>query len=236
MSTTKRSFKRPFQPSSSFTFGHRTCDTRAQTPTPSCTLPAPHATVQTSLLKVGMRVRKSVPDGYQTQRKFSSTLERNSVNLSSGFTTLVPYCGLFKIGCHDKKPPPSEKNLPPLEFDSDDWGFPSSQESIASSDSLQPLITVPVASSHKRCREDDDDDLDIESQPDSPRSYPPFSHTRMPNLDRLRPIALPKTRKKPIVEPFELTESEMIDARDFGEADFFRPDEWGPNWGHVDET
>lgn len=167
------------------------------------------------------------------QRKLPSTPECSSVNLSSGLT---PYCGIFKIGCHDTNPPPFEENLPPLEFDSDDWGFPSSQESIASSDSLQPTVTVPAVSSHKRRREDDDDDLDIGSQPDSPRSYPPFSHTRMPNLDRLRPIALPKTRKKPILEPFELTESEMIDAKDFGEADFFRPDEWGSDWGHVDET
>ena len=46
---------------------------------------------------------------------------------------------------------------------------------------------------------------------------------------------MPKTRKKPIVEPFELTESEMIDVKDFGEAVFFRPDEWGSDWGHADE-
>lgn len=237
MSTTKRSFKRPFQPSISFNFGHRTCDSgpppRAQKATPSCALPALPATVQSSLLNVGMRVRKSVPEGYQTQEKLPFTPERDSVNLSSGFTTLVPYCGIFKIGCHDIKPPPFEEDLPPLKFDSDDWGFLSSQESSASSDSLQPTVTVPVVSSHKRRREDDDDDDDIESQPDSPRSYPPFSHTRMPNLDRLRPIALPKTRKKPVPDPSELT---MIDVGDFGEAEFFRPDEWGSGWDHADET
>ena len=232
MSTTKRSFKRPFQPSISFNFGHRTCDRgpppcAAQTSTP---LPA---TVQSSLLNVGMRVRKSVPEGYQTQQKLPFTPERDTVNLSSDFTTLVPYCGIFKIGCHETKPPPCEEDLPPLKFDSDDWGFLSSQESSASSDSLQPTVTVPVVSNHKRRREDDDDDLEFESQPDSPRSYPPFSHTRMPNLDRLRPIALPKTRKKPIPEPSELT---MIDVGDFREAEFFRPEEWGSDWDCADET
>ena len=237
MSTTKRSFKRPFQPSISSYFGYPTCDggppPRAQTSTPSSALPA---TVQSSLLNVGMRVRKSVAEGYQTQRKVPFTPERNNVILSRGFTALVPYCGIFKIGCHDMKPTPFEENLPSLQFDSDDWGFLSSQESSASSDSLRPTVTVPLVSSHKRRREDEDDELDNGSQPGSPQFYPPFSHTRMPNLDRLRPIALPKTRKKPVLEPFELKESEMIDVGDFDEAEFFRPDEWGSDESHAGET
>ncbi len=172
-----------------------------------------------------MRVRKSVSEGYLTQRKSSCGLprayddltpappERNGFTLSRGFT-----------GHHNPQGPPSEDDLPPLQFDIDDWEFQSSQESEASSDPTQPMATVPVASSHKRRCEDDE--LVVESEPASPRSYPPFSHTRMPNLDKLRPIAVPKTRKKPLVRPFELKESEMIDVGDFGEADFFRPDEW----------
>lgn len=58
----------------------------------------------------------------------------------------------------------------------------------------------------------------------------------MPNLDQLRPLALPKTRKKPVIIPVELKESEMIDVGDFGDAQFFRPDEWEKDWAHVDET
>lgn len=164
------------------------------------------------------------------------TPERNSVTPSRGFTGLVPYCGILKIGGHNTQSAPSEEDLPPLQVDSDDWGFSSSLESKACSDSLQPMVIVPVMSSHKRRREDEDDELDVESQPVSPRSYPPISHTRMPNLDQLRPIALPKTRKKPMVIPFESKESEMMDVGDFGEAEFFRPDEWGKDWGPVDET
>ncbi|KAF6217555.1 hypothetical protein HO133_006657 [Letharia lupina] len=225
MSTTKCSFKRPFQPSISSYFGHPTRDS-AQTPgtqvhTPSFALPN---TIQSSLLNVGMRVRKSVPEGYQTQRKLSCgvpsaynnlTPERNSVTPSRGFTGLVPYCGILKIGGHNTQPAPSEEDLPPLQFDSDDWGFLSSQESKASSDSLRPIVTVPVVSNHKRRREDEDDELDVESQPVSP---------------------LPKTRKKPVLESFELKESEMIDVGGFGEAEFFRPDEWENDWGHAKET
>lgn len=247
MATTKRSFKRPFQPSINSHFGHPTPNRPsapgAETSTPSSILPN---TIQSSLLNVGMRIRKSVLEGYQTQRISSYSLpttynnitpERNSVTPSRGFTGLVPYCGILKIGGHDTQPsPPSEEDLPPLQFDCNDWGLLSSQESKASSDSLQPVLTIPMVSSHKRRHEDEDDELDVELRPVSPRSYPPFSHTRMPNLDQLRPIALPKTRKKPVLEPLELRESEMIDVVDFEEADFLRPGEWGKGWNHADET
>lgn len=246
MPTKKRSFKRPFQPSISSYFGNHTHDSDmlpvAQMSTSSSTLPT---IIQSSLLNVGMRVRKSIPQGYQTQRKLTCGLpdayrhpgpEHNSVTPSRGFTGLVPYCGILNTGGHSIQPAPSEEDLPPLQFDSGDWAFLSSQKSEASCEYLVPVVTVPVVSSHKRRREDEDDELDVESQPVSPRSYPPFSHTRMPNLDQLRPIALPKTRKKAVLEALELKESEMIDVEDFGEADFFRPDEFGKDWGHADKT
>ena len=92
------------------------------------------------------------------------------------------------------------------------------------------MVDVPVTGSRKRRCEYEDDNLGVESEPGSPRSYPPFSYTRMPNLDYLRPIAMPKARKKPVLESPGLIESEMIDVGDFGEAGFFRPDEWGEDW------
>lgn len=238
MSTRKRSFKRPFQPSISSYFGHPARDHTLgdQTSIPSSTLTT---TIQPSLLNVGMRVRKSIPEGYQTQRKASRGLPHAYSNPSperNNVTGLVPYCGTLKIGGGNTKPAPSKDDLPPLPFDSDDWGFLSSQESKVSSDSTQPVVTVRLVSSHKRRREDEDDELDLESQPVSPRSYPPFSHTRMPKLDQLRPIALPNPRKKPLLGPLEKGESEMVDVGDFGEAGFFRPDEWGKDWGHADEA
>ena len=192
-----------------------------------------------------MRVRKSVPEGYRTQRKSSYGLpntcnylppERNGGPPSRRFSGLVPYCGILNIGSHNMHPVPSEEDLPALHFDNDDWGVLSSQESNASSDSLRDVVTVPEMTGLKRRRADDEDELDVELQPLSPRSFPPFSHTRMPNLDQLRPIAVPKTRRKPAFEPYELKEHEMIDVGDFGDADFFRPDEWEKDWGHADET
>ena len=54
--------------------------------------------------------------------------------------------------------------------------------------------------------------------------YQPSSHTRMPTLDQLWPIAMPKIRNKPLPELSELKKS---DVRDFGEAEFFPSDELG---------
>lgn len=230
MSTTERSFKRPYQSSIGSYLGQSTRDSGSTAGTqmlaPRSTLPT---AIQSSLLNVGMRVRKSVPEGYRTQPKLSCgltdalnnpTSEHDSVTPPRGFTGLVPYCGILRTGGHNIQPAPAEEDLPPLLFDCDDCGFMPSQESTASSDSLRPTVTLPVVTSHKHLREDEDDELDAKSQSISPRSYPPFSHTRMPNLDRLRPIALPRTRKKqkPVYEWSELKESEMIDVGDFEEA------------------
>lgn len=248
-----RSFKRPFQPSISSYFGRiaADCDHSAvpTSPLPSPPLPS---SIQSSLLNVGMRVRKAVPEGYKTRRKMSNgavmtytgpspAIEEGSSHFSSpaqDFTGLVPYCGILKIGGHLSQPVPTEDNLPPLYFGTDDQSLPSSQESSMSSFSTDSAaIPVPIYSrNNKRRREDaDDEDLGLESQPVSPRSRP-ISHTRMPNLDQVRPIALPKTRRKTFGDDGGRDggrESAMIDVEDFGEAPFFRPEEWGAGWGGL---
>ncbi len=238
----KRSFKRPFQPSISSYFGHvRDTDCHPATTQTSTLSPILPPTIQSSLLNVGMRVRKSVPDGYKTKQKMFCDLSKpfgastsksdQTRSASTSFNGLLPYCGILKVGGHESQQPvPEEADLPPLQYDHDDWGFPSSQESNVSTISNSSLITpayVPIAtiSSNKRRREDaDEEDLDLESQPVSPRSRP-ISHTRMPNLNDIRPIALPKSRRK-VSQAEEIKESEMVDVGDFGEAEFLRPAEW----------
>ena len=67
----------------------------------------------------------------------------------------------------------------------------------------------------------------MEAQPVSPRSRP-VSHTPMPNLDFLRRIAVPKTRRRKIaLDEGMIRESEMMDVEDFEEADFLDGIEWG---------
>ena len=136
-----------------------------------------------------------------------------------------------------QQPVLAEEDIPPLQFDHDDWGFLSSQESNTSSiftSSASVFATPPIpirtTNNNKRRREDaDEEDLDLDSQPVSPRSRP-ISHTRMPNLDQVRPVAVPRSRRK-MIQTGEIKESEMIDIGDFGEAEFFRPDAWGGGWG-----
>ncbi len=75
---------------------------------------------------------------------------------------------------------------------------------------------------HNSIWEDEDHILSL-----SPRSYP-VSHTSMPNLDMIRPIALPKSRRKWLGKG-SLTrgqEIRMNGVQDFDEADFLRPPEW----------
>ena len=270
-----RSFKRPFQPSISSYFS-RINDTEssflpANDTNNTILTPSLPPAVQSSLLNVGMRVRKSVPEGYKTKGKLSNNLSiacsdssptPNSPTNNAIQTTyrgLVPYCGILKIGDHTPQPLlPREEEVPSPHFvnhntaaagDADEayWSLSLSsiQESYISSDSIFPDLPPPSSTSptippspsdKKRRREDaDDEDLDLESQPVSPRSRP-ISHTRMPNLNHIRPIALPKTRRKGLLEGClgagggGLGESEMIDVGDFGDAPFFRPEEWGSDW------
>lgn len=253
-----RSSKRQCQPSISSYFGCTSSDlgstinTHNTDPALCGFLPILPATVQSSLLNVGMRVRKSVPEGYQTRMKMSrsydppishmdpSSASENSFSPSPEATPeyrgLVPYCGILKIGGLAAQPVPAEAELPPLHFD-DEWSLPSSSQasgtcSVTTAPTRPSAATSPAIK--KRRREDaDDEDLGLESQPVSPRSRP-ISHTRMPNLDQIRPIALPKSRRKGstadnIIDD-RTEEREMIDVGDFDEASFFRPEDWRENF------
>ncbi|KAL6720437.1 hypothetical protein ACLMJK_002359 [Lecanora helva] len=193
---------------------------------------------ESSLLNVGMRVRKSVPEGYKTRPKAShdaitptshqrNPLSQRNGNATPGFAELLPYCGILKTGGYAPQPGPSlvQEDLPPLQFSHEDWGdlCPSSQDSLSSLDSLNAPITPITIPSNKRRREDaDEEDLDVEASPVSPRSRP-VSHTPMPNLDSVREIKMPRSRRRVGKE----MEMEMVDVGDFGEAEFLRPDEWG---------
>lgn len=111
--------KRPFQPSITSFFA-RTDDSDTFTSTTSITSsynaltsstasPALPSSVQASLLNVGMRVRKSVPEGYKTHKQ--AQFAQQSIDVYSAKAPaepvpaeythpreLLPFCGLHKIG------------------------------------------------------------------------------------------------------------------------------------------
>ncbi|KKY18858.1 hypothetical protein UCRPC4_g04755 [Phaeomoniella chlamydospora] len=172
-------------------------------------------TVQSSLLTVGMRIRKSVPEGYKTilHKQLISqpcTLSSNS-SPSTSYTELAPFCGLHKVGGLAVQPTPNPGGAYLSAYSSitlsaaeqeDPFSSPSSQESAATvaSDS-----SVPSSRPNKRILDDieddeaygDDDNAPLPSVPMADNSFMehkthhrrgssyPFSHTRMPDLNTL---------------------------------------------------
>ena len=248
MTAATRQCKRKFQPSITSYFARADRDEinlPIAIPQAEPLSPFLPAAVQASLLNVGMRVRKSVPEGYKTTSKGSVDFDRPTpspgIRERLGFAELTPYCGIMKIGGHSSQPAPTEEDLPPLQFDNEDDGFPSSQGSKASTicaDSMPAQITHVLATTmnnKRRCDDLDQEDLlDLTTGDDyfdfqavSPRTYP-VSHTRMPNLDSIRPLAVPRTRKKwnAAPRPKQGGEVKMAEIEDFEEAEFFKPEDW----------
>ncbi|KAI9701273.1 MAG: hypothetical protein M1836_001943 [Candelina mexicana] len=266
MPSAVRQTKRPFQPSITSYFARADRDESylpqsSSLPLSGSSAPALPAPVQSSLLNVGMRVRKSVPEGYKTGvycalgssmgGSPSSTGPPSSGGVYNsrgrGFAELTPYCGILRTGGYafqTTSERSSTHDLATFEFESDDYGFPcSSQESNTSTISTDSMPAAPpsfpIPNANKRRFEEDEEDgpnsLVWEDEEHlhslSPRSYP-VSHTSMPNLDMIRPIALPKTRRKWHTGSLGKgtlvggQENQMNGMHDFDEAEFLRPPEW----------
>ncbi|KAJ5578696.1 uncharacterized protein N7459_007660 [Penicillium hispanicum] len=186
----------------------------------SSAIPVVPAKVQASLLSVGMRVRKSVADGYKTRmamkdEKHSHTVVATDTSVvraypgTTGHTELAPFSGIPRTA-YDQ--PFSTSYLA-----TDDGDFyslpPSSQESTTSTDSFSN-----VAKSHKR-RLDmesyifaDDDLLDHDIASNTWKEAPLGRTILSPSLgqQRRRVLAL---QQKP---------SSTMDLDDFEEASFLR--------------
>lgn len=150
------------------------------TPTPiTYSLPSQHIVAhpaaascevtQASLLSVGMRVRKAVPEGYKTMSK-TALLDMTSssfpADMASGYARtreLAPYCGINKIGGYEAEPSPASYQS----FENCDFGFPSSSQesmsSIASNDSITGAAQRHIRNERKRDRIDEDGDDVLET-------------------------------------------------------------------------
>lgn len=142
-------------------------------PTFSSIPPLPHK-IQASLLTVGMRIRKSVPEGYKTTGKSKRYPSSSSVNLAdtssseyacnpdvlgtsgNAYTELAPYCGILKTGNFAVQTFPEPNVAPKIEpFADDQWHLePSwSQDSTDFGD-----VIAATPNPHKRM---------FESEPES---------------------------------------------------------------------
>jgi hypothetical protein len=165
--------------------------------------------VQSLLINVGMRVRKSVPEGYKTHKSLSvtptsymhpSSLPSHSDAPSSSApelyskpSELAPFCGLHKIGGMSSQP----SSTPGLSY---------SQSSIASS--ISTPQTPQINTRKRNYAEDMDAELDTffddnQAQHDSmlddtvsPKPKYPLSHSSMPDLSAKTSIVSPQSRPK----------------------------------------
>lgn len=164
--------KRPYQPSITSYFNHNSRDgSISQSLRPASTLSPPlPAETQASLLSVGMRVRKSVPEGYKTHKTlgiagfpFPSTApaKRSSgaewQGSSTGARELTPFCGLHKTGGWAAQEVPSS-SAPAVMHRGNDVGVPEldfSQDTLASTQRSFASSGSPDVSSRKRTYEED---------------------------------------------------------------------------------
>ena len=143
--------KRPYQPSITSYFSlHNSNTTRSYRATSPLSPPLP-AETQASLLSVGMRVRKSVPEGYKTHKTLGSagfpfpssaparteTRYRHCDGSSTSTRELTPFCGLHKTGswAAQEMPSSSAPAVMAAGYDEDRMELPElvwSQSSFAS--------------------------------------------------------------------------------------------------------
>ncbi|KAF4335324.1 ribonucleotide reductase inhibitor [Fusarium beomiforme] len=158
--------------------------------------------VQANLLSVGMRVRKSVPEGYKTKGTSAFKLWTDNAPVKAPTPTtrasgkgasreLLPFCGINKVGGLDTQPD-FEDDVPDLDAIPE---LTMSQES-AEGESYD--------GSRKRIFDEDDDDID--------------SSFDMGNHGNPRVMAIPVSRKGASLRGFN--QDNRNSGSDFDEADF----------------
>lgn len=167
--------------------------------------------VQASLLSVGMRVRKAVPEGYKTvsEKGLTSTIP-NTVGTTaaarfSRAQELAPFCGIHRVGGYMEQPTAATYQS----FDNEDFGFPSSsQESMASVESNETVsdITQQRTRNHRKHFRDEGDEDDSEN-------------TEHCGVEAARHIATAHTRRR----GHERTANFSLPPDDFEEASFLQP-------------
>lgn len=200
-----------------------------QTPAPRLAPTVPEET-QAGLISVGMRIRKSVPEGYKTHKTLgvaalpftSSALALKTITPQNVHTSvspgLMPFCGLHKVGGWAMQPPSSAPELLESQHDEDDEYMPGLSLSQATIASTQETLQTNIAqqmSGNKRTYEDDvEDNLDAF-----------FGHSsdidddNLPITNTTRPIAKVRSARK----NEKPSHTRMASGVDFEDATFLTP-------------
>jgi hypothetical protein len=205
--------KRPFQPEITSYFTRADRDTSGSSPSqPASSRGAPELphSVQVSLLNVGMRIRKAVPEGYKTHKTslFSDPTPARAAFSSPASLSghlrprgeLLPFCGLHKIGGLSIQPISAQSEI---DIFADEMPFNLSQESTTSTlstDSMPAALPYRFNMSKRRFEDEENEGQENDELPDvrfsgdfcsslpidlsiSPtHAGYPISHTAMPDL------------------------------------------------------
>ena len=251
--------KRPYQPSITKFFSPSSpTDTIGQTPASPLLIshtqwPAPRplaplpAQVQSSLMNVGMRIRKAVPEGYKTHSSDSIhkpllSSKQSTKNTPSTYAArqreLVPFCAINNIGNLETENQVSsvslrDEDLPDLLFPGDDdFDTPfSSQESRTSTtnalrDMKMTTLTTDIKGGRKRTWEDPEegdhrhDDLGFKPGDFSGQllSSNPINQSSAVSI-RLRPLAQPRSKRKAAAVMWQgAAEGQKAAAKSAGES------------------
>ncbi|KAL8943209.1 MAG: hypothetical protein Q9216_001197 [Gyalolechia sp. 2 TL-2023] len=218
---TERSFKRRFQTeiTAYFNSSLSTITAYAENPSPT-TPPAVPASTQSSLLNVGMRIRKAVPEGYKTKRYDSLPPLSMTTGLHpggiTGYAELVPFCGMVKTGGHDVQYAHQGPRQGILssgawhEYDYEGQSLPSSQESVMEG---RAAAVGGGLQAGKRRFVDDEEERGEENMPEIDCG----TNTSLSAMGALRPIRQASNRRTGGVVPRKIPCED-----DFEEANFLQ--------------
>ena len=172
--------------------------------------PALPSSVEANLLSVGMRIRKSVPEGYKTVGPSAFKLWTDSTPLPAQRATgpagvrassreLLPFCGINKIGGLDTQPEfEVEDDVPGLD------AIPGLTMSQESADSMDGGYEV----SRKRIFDEDEEDVNDSGALVASE----YGNTRV--------LAVPKSRTKKALVYRDAGQENMAVDDDFPDAEF----------------
>jgi Ribonucleotide reductase inhibitor len=202
------------------------------------------ASIQASLLSVGMRIRKAVPEGYKTHKSqlFTDMTSRTSppsqvLPITPKPMELTPFCGIHKVGGlgvqeslvhqvngYNLGAIPAADALATVGSSEEFFLSQESNASVTAPDSVEGLPVGAVQEIKPRGKRrldfvDDDDEVSL--------LLPDF--VAAPIIEG-RNIAKPRSRRKP-AQP--VTPTALIIDADFGEAPFLIPCDMDIEMGEI---
>lgn len=180
---------------------------------------------QSTLLSVGMRVRKALAAGYQNAQKTSPQVSRvtwplgdatgNTQFRSCTSNGLMPMCGINKVGGFGVQAFPSIYD----QENESEWLNLSQESNVTNvSMDLDPKAPERIHTKGKRRYEEDAEDADCEDN----SIFMPISHTE--ELARqTRPKAKAFARRRQSTRTHKNLDVTMADSTDFEDAPFLLP-------------